>query len=311
MQFYGSIAGLHGLKVGASSYNKIVCILRAETTIDATHLDAMAVRSTAEEMERLQLSDEDTEDLWNSPSKRGAHKSFKPRLSNDIPSPEPRQSHDGGDTLFDRQEAREAALKHELHAVRNINEVIEGLLNSIDKAKDNMEVRPGDPGYLRIGGGRTTNSLSLQTVSKTVASASTLLNTWTRILSQTEHNQRLILNPNWQGATQDVADMENEATQRQQAAERREQALQQQREAALRKAEEEERRRIATGRGGRGTTRGTVRSTGLGRTPSVSTSRTAATRGASTSSTATRRPVSGIASGIVRGSGIARGRGKA
>lgn len=100
----------------------------------------MAVRSTAEEMERLQLSDEDTEDLWNSPSKRGAHKTYKPRSSDEMSVPEPQQPHDGGDTLFDRQEAREAALQHELHAVRNINEVIEGLLSSIDKAKGNMEV---------------------------------------------------------------------------------------------------------------------------------------------------------------------------
>lgn len=143
-----------------------------------------------------------------------------------------------------------------------------------------------------------------QTVSKTVTSASTLLNTWTRILSQTEHNQRLILNPEWQGATQDAADMENEAIQRQQAAERREQALQQQREAAARKADEDERRRAVTGtRGTRGTSRGTVRSTGLGRTPSVGTSRPGATRG---SSTATRRPVSGIG----RGGGVPRGRGR-
>lgn len=102
----------------------------------------MAVRSTAEEMERLQLSDEDTEDLWNSPSKRGAPKTYKPRASDEMSAPEHQQSHDGGDTLFDRQEAREAALQHELHAVRNINEVIEGLLSSIDKAKGNMEVCP-------------------------------------------------------------------------------------------------------------------------------------------------------------------------
>jgi len=144
-----------------------------------------------------------------------------------------------------------------------------------------------------------------QAVSRTVDSASTLLNTWTRILSQTEHNQRLILNPNWQGATQDVADIENEAILRQQAADRREQELQQQREAAARKAEAEEKRRT---QGTRGATRGKVRS-GLGRTPSVSysntssnTSRTAA-RG---STTTTRRPVSGIA----RGSGLSRGRGR-
>ncbi|KAG0155108.1 hypothetical protein PDIDSM_681 [Penicillium digitatum] len=92
----------------------------------------------------------------------------------------------------------------------------------------------------------------METVSQTVTSASTLLNTWTRILSQTEHNQRLILNPNWQGATQDVVDIENQAIQRQQAAERREQALQQQREAAARKAEEIEKRRAQVTRGTRG-----------------------------------------------------------
>ena len=262
-------------------------------------------RSTAEEMDRLQLSDEDTEDLWDSPSKRGVQKKPTPRSSDEIPAPDPH--HDGGETMFDRQEAREAALQNELHTVRNINEVIEGLLSSIDRAKGNMEVS-SDSLQLQSPGTLSHHVLLLQTVSKTVTSASTLLNTWTRILSQTEHNQRLILNPNWQGATQDVADMENEAIQKQQAAERREQALQQQREAAARKAEEDALRRAQSTRGTRGTSRGTVRSTGLGRTPSVSTSRTGATRGSS-STTTTRRPISGV-SGIARGSGISRGRGK-
>jgi hypothetical protein len=87
-------------------------------------------------MERLQLSDEDTEELWNSPSKRGAH---NPRSSDEkIPPAQP--SHDAGDTLFDREEAREAALRNELQSVRHINEVLEGLLSSLDRAKGNMEV---------------------------------------------------------------------------------------------------------------------------------------------------------------------------
>lgn len=151
-------------------------------------------------------------------------------------------------------------------------------------------------------------------MSRTVNSASTLLNTWTRILSQTEHNQRLILNPNWQGATQDVADIENEAALRQQAAERREQELQQQREAAARKAEEEERKRRLGVKSTRGTTRGRVRS-GLGRTPSTSYSSTSssasrtAARGSSTASTSTRRPISGVL-GTSRGTGVNRGRGR-
>jgi hypothetical protein len=72
-----------------------------------------------------------------------------------------------------------------------------------------------------------------------VHSASTLLDTWTRILSQTEHNQRLLLNPNWQGATQDVQDIENESFVRQQQAERRAAEEQARRDAAQRRAEEE------------------------------------------------------------------------
>lgn len=104
-------------------------------------LAAMAVRSTAEEMERLQLSDDDTEDLWNSPSKRAAKKTLSPGFSDSNNTAGPQQPQDGGDTLFDREETREAALHNELHAVRNINEVIEGLLSSIDRAKGNMEVR--------------------------------------------------------------------------------------------------------------------------------------------------------------------------
>lgn len=281
----------------------------------------MALRSAAEEMDRLQLSDEDTEDLWNSPSQR-APKYSHPSPHPPSTTPPPRSSHDA-DTLFDQQESREAALRNELQSVRNINQVIESLLTSLDHAKGNMDVchsspimfypPPHSPQYNGFRSSNLQSSLE-QNVSRTVDSASTLLNTWTRILSQTEHNQRLILNPNWQGAVQDVADMENEELLKQQAAERRERELQQQREAAARRAEEEERKRalVAGTRGTRGTTRGrVVRSTGLGRTPSVSYSGTSgssrtttstATRGSST--TTTRRPVSGIA----RGPGATRGR---
>jgi hypothetical protein len=100
----------------------------------------MAFRTTAEEMERLQLSDDDTEDIWNSPSRRATHKKINPRTSDEKTAPEHRASHDGDDPLIDHQEAREAALRTELQGVRNINEVIEGLLASLDSAKGNMEV---------------------------------------------------------------------------------------------------------------------------------------------------------------------------
>lgn len=105
----------------------------------------MAVRSTAEEMERLQLSDEDTEDLWDSPSKRQTRQTFKQRSSEEHIAPEPRPIQDNSDNAFDREEAREVTLHHELQSVRNINEVLEGLLGSIDRAKGNMEVCPTFP----------------------------------------------------------------------------------------------------------------------------------------------------------------------
>ncbi|KAL3489058.1 DASH complex subunit Duo1-domain-containing protein [Aspergillus germanicus] len=243
-------------------------------------------------MDRLELSDEDIGDLWDSPSKHGTKRLNQGSIKQESSSPVPRDDHED-ETLFDQQEAREAALRNELQSVRNINQVIESLLGSLDRAKGNME-----------------------TVSRTVNSASTLLNTWTRILSQTEHNQRVILNPNWQGASQDAADLENEEYLRQQAAERRERELQQQREAAARKAEEDERRRAqaAGTRGTRGLARGRTRA-GLGRTPSVSyagtsasgTRTTSTVTGSKSSTTTTRRPVSGIA----RGPGMTRGRGRA
>lgn len=80
-------------------------------------------------------------------------------------------------------------------------------------------------------------------VSRTVNNAATLLITWTRILSQTEHNQRLILNPTWQGASQDISDMEKENAAKSEEKERRDIEDVQRREATARRVEEDERRR--------------------------------------------------------------------
>jgi hypothetical protein len=41
---------------------------------------------------------------------------------------------------FDTDEAREAALRKELDGVRKINEVIEGVLGTLERAKGNMGV---------------------------------------------------------------------------------------------------------------------------------------------------------------------------
>jgi hypothetical protein len=45
-----------------------------------------------------------------------------------------------GESQFDAQEAREAALRQELDNVRKINQVIEGVVESLEKAKSNMDV---------------------------------------------------------------------------------------------------------------------------------------------------------------------------
>lgn len=108
-----------------------------------------------------------------------------------------------------------------------------------------------------------------QTVSRTVNNASTLLNTWTRILSQTEHNQRLILNPTWHGASQDISDAENEIALMRREKERKEMEEIQRQAASARKAEGEERRRdeVAAVEGSRGT-RGRGRGSARGATSS-------------------------------------------
>lgn len=130
-----------------------------------------------------------------------------------------------------------------------------------------------------------------------MANSSALLNTWTRILSQTEHNHRLIQDPAWKGATQDLLDIEAEAIQKQQAAERRALEEQRKREEAKRRAEEEERKRqagtAASTRGTRGLrTRGRGIPRGGGSAGDSSVSSIPSVRG----------------TGIGRGSGSMRGR---
>ncbi|RDL41833.1 Uncharacterized protein BP5553_01812 [Venustampulla echinocandica] len=190
---------------------------------------------------KLDLSDSDHEDPFASPSKapKSSH-SRNPGTADPRSAPAQQRS---GESKYDAAQAREASLQKELESVRSINEVIEGVVSSLETAKGNMD-----------------------TVSRTVTSASTLLNTWVRILSQTEHNQRLILNPNWQGASQDVADMENEVVLKAQAAERRAAEEERRREEARRRAEDEERQRQAgtAVRGARGT-RGRSRGRAVGR----------------------------------------------
>ncbi|KAK4619557.1 DASH complex subunit duo1 [Fulvia fulva] len=187
----------------------------------------------------------------------------------------------------DMEEARDAQLRAELEKVREVNKVIEGVTASLAKAKDNMS-----------------------TVQSTVNSASTLLATWTRILSQTEHNQRLILNPQWQGATQDLEDVGNDELRRHQEAERRVMEEQRRREEAERRREEEERKRAAGEAKTAGRGLGRTRSTrGGGYTADgrrVGGATTPTSRGRDTAGTRGTRGTAGVG----RGTSAARGRGR-
>ncbi|KAJ4266393.1 hypothetical protein NW762_004377 [Fusarium torreyae] len=228
------------------------------------------------------MADDTTEytesNMWDSPSHDDGPPTSRPRTPRTPKTPKtPTQ---------ERPEPidHETALRKELEGVRSINESIEGVIATLE----------------RVGG-------NMNTVSNTVNNASVLLNTWTRILSQTEHNQRLILDPGWKGATEDVAEQEAEAIQRQQAAERRAAEEEERREQLrLRREEEEERRRLAASapaRGPRGT-RG-VRGT---RTRGRATARGGSSSYTSENSTSSI-PSSRGTSNIGRGFGARRARG--
>ena len=166
---------------------------------------------------------------------------------------------------------RAAALEAELASVRAVNGAVEAVLASLGRAKHNMD-----------------------TVATTVTSASSLLNTWSRILSQTEHNQRLVLDPAWQGAGQDVLDKENDELLRRQEAERREAAADEE-ERRRQREREESRRREEQGQGaGRGR---------LG-------SRGAAARGAGRGRAAAARAGGAVSSGYGAGGTAGRGVGR-
>lgn len=223
---------------------------------------------------RLRLQD-DEEDLFASPDSGATTQKHTPNVND--------KSNQRSSRPESRHNADEARLQAELDRVREVNKVIEGVNASLEKAKANMG-----------------------TVHQTVNNASTLLATWTRILGQTEHNQRLILNQQWQGATQDMEELENEELRRQAEAERRVVEEQRRREEVQRKAEEEERKRAAAAAApARGLSRG--RSTRGGVSASTTsrfgTAGTATGRGRGTTPAAR-------GSGIGRGTSVTRGRGR-
>ena len=99
----------------------------------------MANPSETPNLAKLNLSDDESEVLWASPSKKSS-KPQAPANSNAQDSNMQSSQSRHGESRYGGEEAREEALQKELQSVRNINQVIEGVIESLDRAKTNMEV---------------------------------------------------------------------------------------------------------------------------------------------------------------------------
>jgi hypothetical protein len=90
--------------------------------------------------DEIQWSDD--EKLFDSPiAQKSGATSTKANGKAAEPSQSQAKPRQGVLSQEDAAEAREAALQQELENVRKINTVIEGVLESLEKAKGNMEVR--------------------------------------------------------------------------------------------------------------------------------------------------------------------------
>jgi hypothetical protein len=87
---------------------------------------------------RLDLSESDTEDLFASPSRSSKP---KPKPNSNLLENTNAPSQRNGESKYDAEQAREVALHKELKSVRSINEIIEGVVSSLESAKGNMDVR--------------------------------------------------------------------------------------------------------------------------------------------------------------------------
>jgi hypothetical protein len=90
-------------------------------------------------MDGLSLSDSDSDALFDTPAAR------KNKKKTQDAGADAGEGAAGGKTRakeshYTTEENREATLRRELESIRNVNKVIEGVVESLQKAKDNMEV---------------------------------------------------------------------------------------------------------------------------------------------------------------------------
>jgi hypothetical protein len=80
----------------------------------------------------LLRSDDVDESVWDSPAKAGGNIGETPKAST--------KNAKSSRPTYQEQQEREESLRRELKGVRQVNETIEGLIQSLNKAKDNMKV---------------------------------------------------------------------------------------------------------------------------------------------------------------------------
>ena len=90
-------------------------------------------------MDDLNLSDSDTDALFDTPAAR-KNKQRAQEPGADAGEGAAAGKARGKESHYTAEEAREAALRQELESVRNVNKVIEGVVENLQKAKDNMGV---------------------------------------------------------------------------------------------------------------------------------------------------------------------------
>ena len=85
----------------------------------------------------LDLSDSDEDALFDTPAARKTKQKTKD-ADNDAGEGAAGGKTRSKESHYTTEEAREAALRRELESIRNVNKVIEGVVESLQKAKDNM-----------------------------------------------------------------------------------------------------------------------------------------------------------------------------
>jgi hypothetical protein len=93
----------------------------------------------APNLDPLSLSDSDSDVLFDTPAAR-KNKSKSQNGRGDAAESAAGKAR-GKESHYTTEEAREAALRKELESVRNVNKVIEGVVDSLQKARNNMDVR--------------------------------------------------------------------------------------------------------------------------------------------------------------------------